>query len=97
MAAYLGGLNAQARRSNRRDFDSYKLQSRVCFGCRADSSVMRGSMTITKIIGLPVLVGLGVFLLAVDTFDDGSTTALSLIVAIACFVGAVLCMPPKTA
>lgn len=54
-------------------------------------------MTITKIIGLPVLVGLGVFLLAVDTFDDGSTTALSLIVAIACFVGAALCMPPKTA
>lgn len=54
-------------------------------------------MTIAKIIGLPVLVGLGVFLLAVDTFDDGSTTALSLVVALACFVGATLCLPAKTA
>jgi hypothetical protein len=54
-------------------------------------------MLIAKIIGLPIFIGLGVFLVAVDTFDDGSTTALSLLVALACFVGALLCLPPKTA
>jgi hypothetical protein len=54
-------------------------------------------MWIAKLIGVPVLVGLGAFLVVVDTFDDGSTTALSLLVALACFVGALLCLPPKTA
>jgi hypothetical protein len=55
-------------------------------------------MSVAKIIGLPLFVGLGAFLIIVDTVDDGSTTALSLLVALACFGGALLCLPPsKTA
>jgi hypothetical protein len=52
-------------------------------------------MSIAKIIGVPILIGLGAFLIVVDTVDDGSTTALSLLVALACFVGALLCLPPR--
>ena len=54
-------------------------------------------MSIAKIIGLPIFVGLGAFLIVVDTFDDGATTALSLLIALACFAGALLCLPPKMA
>jgi hypothetical protein len=52
-------------------------------------------MSIVKILGIPLFVGLGAFLIVVDTVDDGSTTALSLVVALACFVGALLCLPPS--
>jgi hypothetical protein len=62
-----------------------------------DSEAMRERMSAAKIIGIFVLITAGVFLLATDALDNGSTNVLNISISVMCFIGALLFLPPKTA
>jgi hypothetical protein len=52
-------------------------------------------MSIASIIGMIVLVGIGVFLLTIGAMDNRSPDWTNLVLAAACFLGAVLLRPRK--